>query len=198
MPKTLKLKSDIFNIELSYILDERLRKNTKIILDLLPDYFYEVPATSSGKYHPEFAQGTCGLVRHTKVAVRIAKELLGLEFSSEKFTNNEKDLIIISILLHDALKSGLDYSEHTKFEHPLIIADFIKDNKDKTTFTDKEIKFISDGISSHMGEWNKSSYSKVELPKPMTKHQRFIHMCDYLSSKKFLDVKFDKENNLIS
>ena len=47
-----------------------------------------------------------------------------------------------------------------------------------------------------MGPWNTSNYSDVILPKPLMRHQRFIHMCDYLASRKFLDVKFDSENNI--
>ena len=46
------MKSDIFNKELGYIKNEKYRENAKIYLNLLPDYFYEVPASSTGKYHP--------------------------------------------------------------------------------------------------------------------------------------------------
>ena len=34
------------------------------------------------------------------------------------------------------------------------------------------------------------------LEKPKTKYQNFVHMCDYLASKKFLNVVFDKDNNI--
>ena len=44
-----------------------------------------------------------------------------------------------------------------------------------------------------MGEWNTNQYSSVILPLPKDKYQRFVHMCDFLSSRKFLDIKF--ENN---
>jgi len=195
MIKTLKSKA--FTPELNYIKNEKIRKNAEIILDLLPDYFYEIPASSTGKYHPEFSLGKAGLLRHTKVAVRIAKEILDLEFSSEGFTNDEKDLMIFTLLIHDGLKSGMEYNEYTKFDHPIIISKFIKENKNKTTFTDKEINFIVTGLESHMGEWNTNNYSEVILPKPKSKHQNFIHMCDYLASRKFLDIKFDNNDNII-
>ena len=29
------------------------------------------------------------------------------------------------------------------------------------------------------------------MPLPKTKQQRFVHMCDLLASKKFLNIKFD-------
>ena len=28
----------------------------------------------------------------------------------------------------------------------------------------------------------------------MNKYQKFVHMCDYLASKKFLDIKFENNN----
>ena len=49
------MKSDVFNVELDYIQDERLKENAKIILNNLPDYFYRVQAASTGKYHPKYA-----------------------------------------------------------------------------------------------------------------------------------------------
>ena len=49
-------------------------------------------------------------------------------------------------------------------------------------------------IESHMGEWNTNSYSNVVLPLPITKHQKFVHMCDYLASRKFINVKFENNN----
>ena len=59
-----------------------------------------------------------------------------------------------------------------------------------------EIEFMCHVISSHMGTFNNNSYCNIELPKPESKFQRFVHMCDYLASRKFLDVKFDKDNNI--
>ena len=61
------------------------------------------------------------------------------------------------------------------------------------SLTDEEIEFITRVVSSHMGEWNTNPYSDVVLPLPNDKYQRFVHMCDFLSSRKFLDIKF--ENN---
>jgi hypothetical protein len=188
-----KNKIEVFNKEFEYIKDERLKDNAKKIVSMLPDYFFEVAASSTGKYHPSFSLGDAGLVRHSKVAVRIGKELLDNNSLGHKFTDKEKDLILISILVHDGLKHGLEMQKYTQFDHPILMANFIKDNKDKFSFEDSEIDFITNCISSHMGEWNTNSYSNVVLPLPINKYQRFVHMCDFLSSRKFLDVKF--ENN---
>lgn len=189
------MKEDTFKQEISYIKNNKYKENAKILINMLPDYFFEVAASSTGKYHPSFALDNGGLVRHTKVAVRIAKEILDDKSIGYTFTDAEKDMMIISIIMHDGLKHGITKEKYTRFDHPILMANFIKENKDKTTLTDAEIEFISSVISSHMGPWNTNPYSDVVLPVPENKYQRFVHMCDYLASRKFLDVNF-KDNNI--
>ena len=57
--------------------------------------------------------------------------------------------------------------------------------------TKEEIEYAASAIESHMGEWNKSDYSDVVLALPTSDAQKLVHLCDFLSSKKILDVKFD-------
>ena len=63
-------KSKYFEREIALIKNEDYRK---FIIDYLdnecPSYFWEIGASSSGKYHPKFSQGEGGLVRHTKAVV---------------------------------------------------------------------------------------------------------------------------------
>lgn len=191
------MNSDIFKKEISYINNERYRENLKIYLNLLPEYFFHVPASSTGKYHPSFALGEAGLVRHTKVAVRLANEIVGGKTIGDKFNSDEKDLVLFALTLHDGLKEGLPQEKYTRFDHPLLMAQFIKDNKDKTTLKDKEIELISNMIASHMGEYNTNPYSDVVLPLPSNKYEKMVHMCDMLASRKFLDVKFNDKNEII-
>ncbi len=180
---------EIFNKELGYIKDENIKESLVTILDLLPKYFYEIPASSTGKYHPEFTLGNGGLVRHTKAAVRIAVELLN-DNSLNNFTQHEKDLIIFAITIHDGLKCGLEKNEYTCFDHPLLISKFVKDNKDKLTLNDEDIQYICDSVETHMGPWTTDYNGNEVLTPPTSKHQRFVHMCDYLASRKFLNIKF--------
>lgn len=187
-------KIDIFNEEFSYIKNSRYLKNAKILVELLPDYFFEVAASSTGKYHPQFASGRGGLVRHTKVAVYMAKQLLANDSIGNIFNDDEKDLILIALLLHDGLKHGRDKSEYVLFEHPLLICDYIKENRGKIDFTEGEIKALTNMIESHMGSWNTNKYSRFILPLPKNRYQKFVHMCDYLASRKEIDVKFDGLN----
>ena len=190
-------KIEIFKNEINKISDERLRKNLEIIIDNLPDYFFSIPASSTGKYHPSFTLGECGLVRHSKVAFKIAYDLLSISTFNDDFSPLEKDLLLMSVLIHDGLKKGKIEEKYTRFDHPILMGEYIKELKDKLTLKDDEIEFISDVIKSHMGEWNTNQYSKVILPLPETKYQKFVHRCDYLASRKFLDVRFDDNNNII-
>lgn len=185
------MKSTIFNNELELIKNDRLRRSCEVLLNELPDYFYEIPASSTGKYHPKFALGEGGLVRHTKVAVRIAYEIIKTQSIGNIFTDDEKDLILISLMLHDGLKEGFPKEKYTKFDHPILAANFVKDKANLTELTSEEVKLISTNISSHMGEWNKSDYSDITLPLPKNKYQKMVHMCDLLASRKFINVEFD-------
>lgn len=186
-------KVGCFKTELDYIKNENYRKNAEVLINLLPDYFFEIPASSTGKYHPSFALGTKGLLRHTKVAVRMAYEFYNDKSITGIFKDEEKDLMIIALILHDGLKSGLEHQQYTLFDHPILVSNYIKDNKSKLTFKDSELSFLTNVIESHMGPWNTNSYSDVVLPVPINKYQKFVHMCDYLASRKFLNVDFKND-----
>lgn len=189
-------KIKVFEKEYTYMKNERIIESLKILINLLPDYFFEVAASSTGKYHPSFTLGSGGLIRHTKAAVRIAYELLNNN-SVNNYKDDEKDLIILALMLHDGIKHGEVKDQYTKFDHPLLASKFIKDNKDKTSLTDDEIEYICEAIESHMGEWTKDYSGNEVLPSPKSKHCRFVHMCDYLASRKFLNINFDNNNNII-
>lgn len=183
-----------FKKELTYIKNEKIRRSLITILDKLPEYFYEISTSSTGKYHPAFSNGEAGLVRHTKAAVRIAKELMDNE-SLTNFNSDEKDLIIFALTVHDGLKSGKNKSQYTAFDHPLQISNFLKENKKELELTTEELNLVCRCVETHMGPWTTDYKGNEILEAPKDKYQRFVHMCDYLSSRKFLDIKF--ENNEI-
>lgn len=188
-------KIDCFKKEISYLNNLEYIEDFKYLIDNLPDYFFEVAASSTGKYHPGFSLGDGGLLRHSKVAVRIAYELLNDPCIGDKYTNREKDLMIIALALHDGIKHGIPEEKYTRADHPLLAAKYIRENKDKLKMNDEDIEFICKVIETHMGPWNTHPYTKEEiLPIPKDKYQNFVHMCDYLASRKFLDVKFDNND----
>ena len=183
----------VFETELKEIQTESIRKYAELaIQNVLPEYFFYVPASSTGKYHPEYAIGTGGLVRHTKAMAKIAIDVLGLEFL--QYSQEEKDLILTGCILHDGRKSGAeeDKSEFTRADHPLLMANALAEAEClKDIIPEESEKLLFDVISSHMGQWNTDYKSKKEiLPKPETWSQFFTHLFDYLASRKYLTVSF--------
>lgn len=191
------MKDELFKDEINYIKNPKLKESLKKIINSLPDYWFEVAASSTGKYHPKYALGDGGLLRHSKVAMRMGYELLLDASIGDKYTSVEKDLMLIALLVHDGLKSGLVKEKYTRFDHPILMANFILDNKDKFDLSEEDALFISDVIKTHMGNYTTDYNGNEVLEKPKTKYQNFVHMCDYLASRKFIHIDFDKDNNIL-
>ena len=121
-------KIKYFETEINYIKDRNRREDIKYLIGLLPDYFFKIPASSTGKYHPKFASTEHGLLKHTKVAVRIAYDLFQI---NDMFSDSEKDLIIMALIMHDGLKKGMEEEEYTRFDHPLLASKLIMEHAKK-------------------------------------------------------------------
>ena len=187
---------EVFEKELSYNKKEKIRTACEIMIEKLPDYFYEIPASSTGKYHPDYATGKGGLLRHTKAAVRIGYELLSNPIIGDKYKSDEKDLMLMGLLLHDGLKLGNPKEKYTRFDHPILMANYIKENEKELGLSKNEIQFLQDVIKTHMGVWTTDYNGEEVLEKPKTKYQSFVHMCDYLASRKCILLPFDSENKI--
>lgn len=186
------MKSDCLSRELSLIEDVKLREFIiTFIEECVPAYFYIVPASSSGKHHPEYGLGPGGLVRHTKACVKIADDLLSLE-QNETLNECYHDEIIAALIVHDTFKQGVNArgSGHTQFEHPIFSAGALQLFADKfyPALSDR-VATISAMVMAHMGQWNRSERSVVQLPKPQTDAEKFVHLCDYLASRRYLIVE---------
>lgn len=189
-------KKEIFYDEINYIKDESLKTSLGKLIELLPDYFFKEAASSTGKYHPKYALGEGGLLRHTKAATRIGYELLQDLSIGKKYTEHEKDLMLMALILHDGFKRGVNEEKYTRFDHPLIAAKVVMDNYNKVGLSLEDATFISDAIKTHMGDYTIDYNGNEVLDKPHTKYQNFVHLCDYLASRKCLLVPFDEHNNI--
>lgn len=161
------------------------------LLNRIPDYFFSVPASSSGRYHPIGDLGEGGLVRHSIAVKKMLEHLFEPEGYYE-FTDREKDLLRLAALFHDSFKSGTQemYEQdiHTKHLHPVYAAQFVVMSSIMAEFDYKDACFIADAIISHMGQWNKKLRNSGILPKPITAAQKVLHLADYLASRKDVNV----------
>lgn len=175
--------------DLNYCINHIKSKDIKLQLFLafnkVPEYFYQIPASSTGKYHPAYATGEGGLLRHTIAASRIACDLVDLEMYG--LTDDEKDYVICALLLHDTFKSGATHSKYTLHNHPILAAQHVRANCSREFANN-----VCPLIESHMGQWNTCKWDKTVLPKPETKLQQIVHLCDYLASRKYLTFEFSK------
>ena len=181
-------KQLVFSEELKLI-DDRLLPVAKDLIDGLPDYFFFIPASSTGKYHPEYALGVGGLIRHTKSAIAIAKSLMDLEnYVDAKEKQSE---IVIALILHDGFKQGISESGRTVSDHPLQSAKYVECYLNDHSDLDQDIKdsliLIKDLIESHMGQWNRDWNGNEIMPYPRNRLEFFVHLCDYIASRRFLE-----------
>lgn len=187
---------EVFNEVLSTFENDDIKEFADRCLDTVPPYFYEVGASSTGKYHPSYALGTLGLARHTLALCRIMNHLFSIESVGSMFTSRERDLMRIAGMMHDTQKSGsqeeFEKSKWTKFDHPLLAANVVREVEG---LSEAEKGLIATAIESHMGQWCTDSRSPgVKLPKPENKYQILVHMCDYLASRKDIEILFDNED----
>ena len=149
-------KCEAFKEELALIKNPELKTFAQRMINQLPDYFFHVAASSTGKYHSAYTNGDGGLLRHTKAAVRIAAELLRLEMYKMIALNS--DVIIIALMLHDGWKHGQcdidgSYPQYTLANHSEYCANWITEVGIKL-LPENAINFIADLVLTHMGQWN--------------------------------------------
>ena len=146
----------------------------------VPEYFWTVPASSSGKYHPTFALGDGGLVRHTQMACEIAKEM----FRLDHYDNCDPLHIMFALIIHDTFKSGHVDTGKTTYSHQSIAADELWDLHDRLSKgqfprMNGDVNFICSLVQTHMGQWSRTV--------PTTKDEFLVHLCDYIASRKYFD-----------
>lgn len=187
-------KAKIFDSILDTIENEDIRHFAEECIETIPDYFWEVGASSTGKYHPQYALGELGLARHTCALVRILNHILNVKCFGERFSSRERDLMKIAGIMHDSRKSGddSDYtkSKYTKFNHPILAANEVRSLIG--FISEEEMELVATTIESHMGEWNTDRKSSVVLPLPANKYQKILHLADYLASRKDIEILFDE------
>lgn len=176
--------------EIQNIENEKLRTIAMKMVDQIPEYFWHIPASSSGKYHPKCDLGEGGLVRHSLMVCTCALDLL-VSGAFLEDTSENRDMARIATLFHDSFKSGKpkqdgSYSEHTEFDHPLLAADFLRVNLINGGIDETTVETIAAAVESHMGKWNTSKYSDVVLPVPNSSFEKLIHTADYIASRKYI------------
>lgn len=173
-----------FQQELNLIKNPDIKQFTLDVFEkLTPDYFWTVPCSTSGKYHPKISLGVGGLIRHVKLAV-----WWGLELAKAMEMEQYQDEMVAALLLHDLIKNGkgLDVNGYplergVTGTHGVDLANRIFD-LDKQLLRPYWTQRIMDGIAKHMGIWTTNNKFK-----PKTPFENLIHLADYCASRKVDD-----------
>lgn len=142
----------------------------------VPLDFYLMPASMSGKHHQGYELGVGGLVRHTKAAMIVAKTL----FPLYHYQDHEQDLLLAALALHDIAKPSKT--------HPVEVRPLLEPIENDYY---SEIEKVVPLIETHHGQWD--CFGK--LPRPKSSKQNFVHLCDYISSRKniAIDINYQEE-----
>jgi len=202
--------------EVNLILNGDVYNFALFCLENMPEYFFHIPASSSGKYHPAYALGNGGLVRHTRAAMNIFYSFVSPGVTSwyqqdcMVVNTDFTDAGLLALLVHDSFKSGPPDSlnsesppnNHTVHEHPLLASDFLLSALQKykelhnSLFPAEATMIVesaANAVITHMGRWTVSKHSSLVLPSPAIGDWlcKLVHLADHLASRKMLDFNFN-------
>lgn len=163
--------------EIDAIYDEDLRDGViRTFIRGCPDYFWERPSSSSGKYHSPDERGKYGNWLHTK---RVFAEYSNIAESWVELgviTPLEKEQGKVAALVHDMMKYGWpsEQNDHTVNNHDLIAADVARNIGE---LPEDVVRLIE----VHMGPWG-------EGPNPETPAERLFHTADKSAARESNDI----------
>ncbi len=156
--------------ELEQLQDPSIRLFVTKALERVPDYFWHVPASASGRFHPLDTLGDGGLVLHTKRVVYLVTEIAKVF----KLDGVKLDILRAAAMLHDSFKNGIADEDHTEEDHPLIVRHQLKDLESETHHFEE----IMGAIERHQGLWGPQP-----LRMPKTSLEWCLHIADFVASR---------------
>lgn len=192
MTHTEKVK--VFEEELKSIPHPAVQIWVENCLGLVPDYFFEIGASVTGKYHPYWTKGRQGLVKHTRAVVRVAESLVpSMAVNIETNNNVVRAVVIASAILHDSFKYGPSFDMRLHDLHPYMPRLMFKNVPHDMTDAMHEVIFRA--IEAHMGsaasgDWSLMPYVTTNTLKE-NKAANILHLADYIASRTFyIDDRF--------
>lgn len=194
---------EIFKSYLDKIQDISIKEFTTYVLNNAPDYFWTLPASTSGQYH-----GGELLINHVICCLKIAEGVCESQFKKH-WTQRQKDQLYSAIILHDlfrcgepgkeeyyseqrvkeknydpkiigTLKSSRDHAE-VGFKQILLLAAKWNSEVDfKLRISEKNLKAISEAVRFHLGPfYNNPGKKKFSLSWPADTVTMQMHLIDY-------------------
>ena len=187
---TEEQKVAVFQPLLNKFETEEMRIYCTEMIKQIPNYIFDMPSSTSGKYHNKTQCQPHGQVYHILMFAEILNYLLALKCNKEKFKSpQQRDAMRCVPIFHDALKCGLEGGAWTVHEHPMLAGAWVREAQVEHDIDTNAKEAIARMCERHSGEWTTSKKSKVVLPEPENDMERMIHMCDILSSRNNIDMQ---------
>jgi len=182
--------SDLFIEKMDEILKRQLtQKSFDLwigIRERISNNCWKKPTSSTGKHHQKEDGRVPSVAEHTFEMLYAADKIIGM---FEGIVN--KDIIFLSIVLHDSYKYGfVKTCKHTESKHDQIIGDIIRKNSRvfEQVFSKQEVQILEETVRFHSGRWSTDA-------KPDFKYSNhnslvlFLSTLDMLSSRNLLKVQ---------
>lgn len=183
-------KVKVFEGLLNKFETDEIRDYCADMIKEIPDYIFTIPSSTSFKYHNKTQCQPHGQIFHILMFAEVMNYVLGLEYVKEKTNERQRDCLRCTPIFHDAIKCGLNGSQYTVHEHPMLAGEWVRNTSVEHDVDADTKAYIARLCESHSGEWTSTKRSKTVLPKPENDEQFFVHMCDYLASRSNLDMTY--------
>lgn len=173
--------TNYFEKELELINDSEIRDFVEACLDHAPEYAFTIPATSSGKFHPDDEKGEGGSYLHLRKAGRVADDLC----RNFNVTGYDRDCIIAAAIMHDLCKNGYpDDSGHTVAGHGSLWIHIVEEFVPKSDILKIDyIVKIGQLIGEHMGRWDIPYHIATDTC------SLIVQIADYVVSRNYIHVE---------
>ena len=186
-------KVKVFEGLLNKFETDEIRDYCADMIKEIPDYIFTIPSSTSFKYHNKTRCQPHGQIFHILMFAEVMNYVLGLEYVKEKTNERQRDCLRCTPIFHDAIKCGLNGSQYTVHEHPMLAGEWVRNTSVEHDVDADTKAYIARLCESHSGEWTSTKRSKTVLPKPENDEQFFVHMCDYLASRSNLDMTYSDD-----
>ena len=186
-------KVKVFEGLLNKFETDEIRNYCTDMIKEIPDYIFTIPSSTSFKYHNKTQCQPHGQIFHILMFAEVMNYVLGLEYVKEKTNERQRDCLRCTPIFHDAIKCGLNGSQYTVHEHPMLAGEWVRNTSVEHDVDAGTKAYIARLCESHSGEWTFTKRSKTVLPKPENDEQFFVHMCDYLASRSNLDMIYSDD-----
>jgi hypothetical protein len=174
--------------------DNRLSDIVASLMLELPDTILELPASTTGKYHPGDEIDKSGMTIHIKRACALVEDAT----RKYNFTRYGHDVLLAGCLLHDIFKDGDPPTGHTVTEHPYLVWHDLISRISGGINYDLDFCFISDVAKAcawHEGIWTTELCRDIEE----TLFAKALHEIDFWVTRRtmweIMKPEWVKENS---